>query len=322
VRCWWCFVATQSPYLITNPWQRRRKYFLSSNGIWQIYTQDKLPDQHTIVGSVRIALQIYSPQLNNSRDILVYLPPSYFTSEKRYPVVYMHDGQNLFDEMTSHVGEWHVDENMEAIASSEGLEAIIVGIPNHGAERMQEYSPYDTRWGKSKAAEYIAFITDTIKPLVDSSFRTLPNRETTGIAGSSMGGLISFYAFLRSPYVFGLVGAMSPSFWLVNQHIQKDIENAQRLPGRIYLDIGGQELSWRRGQAASKQLTNTVKNVYDALIAKGYRPNREIAYIQDPEGVHHEAAWAKRFPQMIRFFLSTQPELVFQEPRLIPTTKV
>jgi predicted alpha/beta superfamily hydrolase len=285
-----------------------------SNEIWQIYTQDKLPNEHTVVGSVHVAPQVYSPQLRNSRDILVYLPPSYFIGEKRYPVIYMHDGQNLFDEMTSYVGEWKVDESMEEVALSEGLEAIIVGIPNHQSDRMHEYSPYDTRWGKSKAVEYLAFLTDTVKPLIDSSFRTLPERETTGVAGSSMGGLISLYAFLRCPNVFGLVGAMSPSFWLVNQQILRDIENAPHVSGRVYLDIGEQEMSWRRGRAASQQLTNTVRRVYDALVAKGYEPNREIAYVEDPEGVHHESAWARRFPRMIRFFLSTEPELVFREP--------
>lgn len=284
-----------------------------SNAVWQIYTHDKSPGEHTVVGSVRIAPQIHSPQLGNRRDILVYLPPSYHVSEKYYPVVYMHDGQNLFDEVTSFVGEWRVDETLEEIAHSEGYEAIVVGIPSVGEERMLEYSPYDTRWGKSKAAQYLAFMTETVKPLVDSSFRTLPGRSTTGVAGSSMGGLISMYAFLRCPQVFGWVGAMSPSFWLVNHHIIHDIEQMPYIPGRIYLDIGEQEISSRRA-GKSQQLTSTVRQVYEALVVRGYQPNREILYVTDPEGVHHESAWARRFPQMIRFFLSPQPEQVIQPP--------
>lgn len=284
-----------------------------SNAVWQIYTHDKSPGEHTVVGSVRIAPQIHSPQLGNRRDILVYLPPSYHVSEKFYPVVYMHDGQNLFDEVTSFVGEWRVDETLEEIAHSEGYEAIVVGIPSVGEERMLEYSPYDTRWGKSKAAQYLAFMTETVKPLVDSSFRTLPGRSTTGVAGSSMGGLISMYAFMRCPQVFGWVGAMSPSFWLVNHHIIHDIEQMPYIPGRIYLDIGEQEISSRRA-GKSQQLTSTVRQVYEALVVRGYQPNREILYVTDPEGVHHESAWARRFPQMIRFFLSPQPEQVIQQP--------
>ncbi len=284
-----------------------------SNTIWQVYTYDKSPGEHTVVGSVRIASHLHSPQLGNHRDILVYLPPSYHVSEKYYPVIYMHDGQNLFDEVTSFVGEWRVDETLEEIAQSEGYEAIIVGIPSIGEERMLEYSPYDTRWGRSKAAQYLAFITETVKPLIDASFRTLPGRSTTGVAGSSMGGLISMYAFLRCPQVFGWVGAMSPSFWLVKQRIVRDIEETAYIPGRIYLDIGEQEISSRRSKDSAQQLTSTVEQVYEALVIKGYQPNSEIIYITDPEGVHHESAWARRFPQMIRFFLSPQPEQVNQQ---------
>src|SRR5690348_4734548 len=122
---------------------------------------------HTVVGTLKIYLGLWSPQLQNRRDILVYLPPSYSTGQRRYPVVYMHDGQNLFDDATSFVGEWKVDETMETL-SKEGIEAIVVGIPNQGEQRLDEYSPFRDRLrhgGRGDA--YLSFVVRTVKPLID-----------------------------------------------------------------------------------------------------------------------------------------------------------
>ena len=157
------------------------------------------PD-HRISGIVRVAPQLPSPQLGNRRDLLVYLPPSYHRTTRRYPVIYMHDGQNLFDHATSYAGEWGVDETMEMLAHTEGLEAIIVVIPTAGPQRLAEYTPFhDGRLGGGRGDDYLAFIVDTVKPLIDGNFRTLPNRRYTGIMGSSLGGLISLYAFFQRP---------------------------------------------------------------------------------------------------------------------------
>ena len=162
------------------------------------------------VGNVRRLGQVHSPELGNHRDIHVYLPPSYANSGRHYPVVYMHDGQNLFDHAMSFAGEWGVDETLERIAH-EGVEAIVVGVPNMGAARTNEYSPYrDDRLGGGHGDAYVRFLTDTLKPLVDQQFRTRREPEHTGLAGSSMGGLISLYGFLRRPDVFGFAGVMSP----------------------------------------------------------------------------------------------------------------
>src|SRR5205085_774096 len=174
---------------------------------------------HTVVGDLRVLEGVSSPQLGNRRDILVHLPFSYRQGHQRYPVLYMHDGQNLFDEATSFCGEWEVDETMEELRH-EGLEAIVVGIPNMGDQRCEEYSPFPNRRFRSvRGAAYLAFLVETVKPLIDHTFRTLPERDHTGIMGSSMGGLISLYAFFRHPEVFGFAGVMSPSLWFARQSI-------------------------------------------------------------------------------------------------------
>src|SRR5438067_8253158 len=165
---------------------------------WQDY-----PQHDGVVGTVKILEDLHSPQLDNERDILVYLPPSYASGDKRYPVIYMHDGQNLFDPNTSFAGEWEVDQTLEK-AARDGVEAIVVGIPNMGPQRCDEYSPFvDAKAGGGKGDAYIAFITDTLRPLINDDFRTLTERENTGIAGSSLGGLISLYGFFRARETFG-----------------------------------------------------------------------------------------------------------------------
>ena len=143
---------------------------------------DEYPDE-SVHGSLRVLRQLRSPQLDNQRDLYIYLPPLYERSERRYPVIDMHDGQSLFDPKTSFAGEWNVDGILDQ-ASSEGLEAIVVGIPNRGPERCSEYSPFDDpKHGAGNGDAYLAFIIETIKPMIDQDFRTQPEREQTGIAG-------------------------------------------------------------------------------------------------------------------------------------------
>lgn len=240
---------------------------------------------HTVVGDLRVLPDVWSPQLNNRRDVLVHLPPSYGQSSWHYPVLYMHDGQNLFDRATSFLGvEWGVDETMHAL-SPKGREAIVVGIPNMGAERLAEYNPFPGRWpGRGEA--YIYFIAETLKPLIDHEFRTLPDRDHTGLCGSSLGGLISLYGFFRRPDVFGLCGAMSPSLWA---SIYTYTHQRPYVGGRIYLDNGTREPSARA--------------MRDLLLAKGYRLRQTLRY-RAARGHHHtEAAWAKRLPGALRFLL-------------------
>jgi predicted alpha/beta superfamily hydrolase len=247
-----------------------------------------------IAGTVKVLRGVRSEALDNARDLLVYLPPSYDTANRTYPTLYMHDGQNLFDPATSFAGEWRADETLEAMAS-EGIEAIVIGIPNAGTRRLAEYSPFDDpRSGPARAGAYLDFVVGTVKPLVDEAFRTTGERRQTATIGSSMGGLISLYAFFERPDVFGLCGAVSPSVGFAQRAPIDYLARAPFVDGRIYMDVGTHELG---------PYVRLVRRAHDLLLAKGYRPGRDLLYSEDEGGTHDEAAWAKRLPAALRFLL-------------------
>lgn len=259
---------------------------------WEDYPRDGTRRNGTS-GTLKVR-RVHSPQLENERDVVVYLPPGYPAPGKRYPVVYMHDGQNLFDDLTSFAGAWHVDEAMEH-ASRKGLEALVVGIYNMGEERCDEYSPFvDAKSGGGRGDLYLDFIVETLKPIIDADFATNPTREATGIAGSSMGGLISIYALFRSSKTFGYAGAMSPAFWFADRAIYDFVEAAPHVSVRIYIDVGTRE-----GNA----VLDDVRRMCELLRRKGYRNGQDLLCVVEPGGHHREAAWARRLPTEIRFFL-------------------
>jgi predicted alpha/beta superfamily hydrolase len=229
------------------------------------------------------------------RELYAYLPPSHASGERRYPVLYMHDGRNLFDEATSHAGEWRVDETMEALAD-EGLEAIVIGIP-HGSERGAEYVPSE------RGGEYIAFLVDKVKPLVDETLRTLPGRETTGLAGSSLGGIISLYGFLTRNDVFSYAGVMSPAFWW-DESLYDLAATTPRREGRVWMDVGGDEHPENRER--SKAYLEAFARMSTILRARGYDKSLLHATVE-PGARHHETAWARRLPDMLRFLLPRLP---------------
>lgn len=255
--------------------------------LWQPYPAREVWHIPSVVGTLLVHPEFYSPELDNVRDVLVYLPPSYFTSERRYPVLYMQDAQNLFDAGASFGGvEWQVDETMEMLAD-EGLEAIVVGL-NHGFERrITEYNPFPQHGGSGD--RYLRFMTDTVKPVIDREFRTRPEREQTGVMGSSMGGLISLYSFFHAPQTFGFAGVMSPSLWVGGGAIYADVDAAPFSPGKIYLDNGMRESSARR--------------MFGWLTKKGYQRDVDLRYVAEPEAEHTESAWARRLPDALRFLL-------------------
>jgi predicted alpha/beta superfamily hydrolase len=263
---------------------------------WHDYPPQEDELEHSVVGHVLVLEGVPSPQLDNARDIYVYLPPSYHTETiRRYPVLYMHDGQNLFDQATSFSEEWHVDASLEA-AASEGLEAIVVGIPNMGEDRIKEYSPFkDKRMGGGRAQEYLRFVAETLKPLIDLEFRTLADREHTGIAGSSMGGLVSLYGFFHCSKTFGFVGVMSPALWFANRAVMTYVEGMPHVAGKIYLDVGTEE---------GKQYVADAQRLRDLLIDKGYVLEQDLCYVEDQGAAHEEAAWARRFAQALPFLIA------------------
>jgi len=241
--------------------------------------------------------RVWSPQLRNRRTIDVYLPWSY-PSGLRYPVVYMHDGQNLSDPSTAFAGTWDLDATIERLAER-GLEAIVVGIHNT-EQRLAEYSPFpDRRHGGGDADLYLEFIAATVKPRIDRMFRTCQGRDETMMLGSSMGGLVSLYAYFRYPSVFGRVGVMSPSIWFGQGAIVDFIARARAPRGRIYLDVGMQE-----GACTLKD----ARRVGRLLVRRGFRRRPRSAqllrYVEDPQGRHQEAAWARRLEGALEFLLA------------------
>jgi predicted alpha/beta superfamily hydrolase len=241
--------------------------------------------------------RIWSPQLRNRRNVDIYLPWSY-PSGLRYPVIYMHDGQNLSDPSTAFAGTWDLDGVIERLAER-GLEAIVVGIDNT-EHRLSEYSPFpDRRHGGGDADPYLQFVATTLKPRIDRMFRTEPGRDDTAILGSSMGGLVSLYACFRLPAVFGRAGVMSPSLWF-GQSAVLDFIAAARLPrGRLYVDVGMQE-----GSGTLKDARRLAR----LLVRKGFRRQPRAAsllrYVEDPQGRHQEASWARRLEAALEFLLA------------------
>lgn len=237
---------------------------------------------------------VYSPELDNRRDVLIYLPHGYAGSARRYPVIYMHDGQNLFDPRTSFAGAWGVDAAMES-ASRKGHDAIAVGISHMERERIAELSPFADATPAGRGAAYLDFLVHTLKPQVDAHFRTRAAATHTGIAGSSLGGLISLAGFFLHPRTFGFVGALSPSLWYHGGGIFPLIDAAPFVRGRIYLDMGSLESA--NGVAQARRLR-------DLLVDKGYRAGEDLQFVVDRKGRHTEAAWGRRFRKALPFLLS------------------
>jgi predicted alpha/beta superfamily hydrolase len=254
-------------------------------------------------GTLTSINNFYSPQLNNSRTLMLYLPPSYNSNSlKRYPVLYMQDGQNLFNAATAFGGvEWQVDENMNSlIGQGKVAEAIVVGIYNN-ANRISEYTPsVDPGYGGGNANAYLDFVQNTVKPYIDSHFRTLTGPAHTYMLGSSLGGLLSCYAGWTRPTVFGRVGCMSSSFWWNSENFTTQVINygGARPAVRFYLDFGGNE-----GGSI-----NPTLRMRDALLAKGYVQGVDLKYYYDPVGTHSEASWRNRLATVLPFLIPWSDE--------------
>ena len=238
------------------------------------------------------------PQLNRKRRVWVYLPPNYETSKEAFPVVYMHDGQNLFDGSTSYSGEWEVDETLDKLFKEKNFKLIVVGIDNGGGKRLDEYSPWvNNKYGGGEGEAYVDFIVNTLKPFIDSKYKTLRDKAHTGIIGSSMGGLISHYAGLKYPDVFGKVGVYSPAFWFAPQVDAFSKEHGNLKDTKMYFLAGGKE----GDNTAFSEISQTVKDmnqIIQVLKDQGF-PSKHIASKVIPEGKHNEALWRANFEETI-----------------------
>ena len=233
----------------------------------------------------------------------MYLPPGYETSSARYPVLYMHDGQNLFDAATCFAGEWHVDEIAEQLITTGLIEPVIlVGIYDAGTERIAEYTPVpNAPYGGGNADAYGQFLVDEVKPLVDATYRTRPDAASTGLAGSSLGGLVSTYLGLTHSDVFGGSAPVSPSVWWANRDIVGRVSAlGGKLPLRVWIDIGTRE-----GSTPDEEVAN-AKLLRDTFAAEGWVLGTDLAYFEAQGAPHNEGAWAARFDRVLRFLYPPQ----------------
>lgn len=193
--------------------------------------------EHTALKQVS-TFTIDAPQLKTSKKIWVYLPKNYETSTKKFPVIYMHDGQNLFDAKTSFVGEWNVDETLDSI----NAQVIVIGIEHGNEKRMEELTPFkNEKYGGGNADNYLDFIVSTLKPYVDKNYKTKINASNTALFGSSLGGLVSFYGALKYPTIFGKVGCFSPSFWFNRKEIFELMKQTKSFKTKVYFLCGDKE---------------------------------------------------------------------------------
>lgn len=229
--------------------------------------------------------------LNRSRKIRIYLPPGYDSTSRHYPVLYMHDGQNLFDDSTSYVGEWGIDESLNQLASESEFRLLVVGIDNGQEKRMNELSPWENKkFGEAEGELYMKFIVNQIKPFIDNTYRTLSDRDNTAIMGSSMGGLISHYAIYKYPQVFSKAGIFSPSYWYSTDVFSFTTEAPVPEDARLYLIIGQKE-----GTAVAD-----MEEMYAHILDTGHPINNIRKFIA-PDGEHNESSWQKQFKPAIKW---------------------
>ena len=235
----------------------------------------------------------YMPQLGRYRRVWLYLPEDYHRSKRRYPTLYMHDGQNLFEGWSSFSGEWRIDETLDELHGK----CIVVAIDNGGDRRMSEYSIHDTEHGPGEGRAYIDFIVHTLKPYIDKTYRILEGRHHTYIAGSSMGGLISFYAALYYPQHFAGAGVFSPSFWLmpgIGTEVREAAARNAEYPQRFYFYAGREE---------GDNLVAEVRGM--AGLLRRYE-HYAVEVKVDPQGRHTEADWQKQFSHFYRWMMKRE----------------
>ena len=251
------------------------------------------PKVHTASAQVHIISETFEiPQLGRERRVWIYLPADYQTSAKKFPVIYMHDGQNLFDAYTSGYGEWGVDEILDKLAGKN--ESIVVGIDHGGDNRITEYDPYDSKYGKGRGDDYTEFLIKNLKPYIDAHYRTKTDAANTTIAGSSMGGLISMYAALKYPNVFGNAGIFSPAFWIAPD-IYKYAETQKiSSKSRFYFVCG---------DAESENMVADMKKMAEIVRTKiSKEDNSPLVVIKGAS--HNEKQWNGDFPAFYSWLVS------------------
>jgi predicted alpha/beta superfamily hydrolase len=259
--------------------------------------------KHTLTGNIKRHRRFPSKILGNRRDVLVYLPPGYRRSlRRRYPALYLHDGQNVFDAATSFGGvEWGVDETAEHLIRAKTIEPIIiVAVANMGEDRIHEYTPtpgvIEARGKRKKRSRGLArlyghFLAEELKPYIDRKYRTKAGPEFSGLGGSSLGGLVTLAIGILYPEAFRRLMVMSPSVWWDDFAIYRLVDSIeQKPPIKIWLDTGTSEPGWEQ-----------TRELFNRLLEKGWKLAKDILYMEADHGNHSEAAWAARVEPALRF---------------------
>lgn len=226
--------------------------------------------------------EIDAPQLQTKKTIWVYLPINYEKTNKSYPVLYMHDAQNLFDSKSSYAGEWKVDETLDSLKAN----LIVIGIEHGGDKRLEELTPFpNEKHGGGKADLYLDFIVNNLKPYVDKNYRAKSSKKHTGIMGSSLGGLVSLYAVFKFPETFGKAGVFSPSLWFTND-IYNFVNGAKKSKAKLYFLCGDDE---------SEEMIPDLNRMLDLIT-----DNRcNCLHLTQSEiikgGKHNEKLWSENF---------------------------
>ena len=277
-------------------------------GVTTITSFDK---DHTVIGWLEI-VPFESRILHNTRMLRVLVPANYFSPHnvrRSYPVLYLQDGQNLFDDATSLHGEWHVDETVEHLVGSFKIPPMfVVGIDNAGEKRDSEYlpspDPLNTKDGvidenAMQGKEYARFVVTEVMPFIEKRYRISRGAMNTGIGGSSYGGDIALYTALQYPTVFGHVLVESPPLWIGQNQLLKDAEKAKQLPQKMYIGIGTDEKPYGDAQRSAPAV-DQVRDLESILVKKGMGAGRLRVNIEEG-GEHNEAAWSRRLPDALLF---------------------
>lgn len=237
------------------------------------------------------------PQLNRERKISVYLPPNYDSLAKKYPVIYMQDGQNMFDVSTSYAGEWEVDETLNKLSVEKGLDIIVVAIDHGNDKRISEYSPWSNpKYAEGEGDAYLEFIVNTLKPEIDKKYRTKKSAKNTGIMGSSIGGLISHYAVFKYPKIFRKAGVFSPALWYAKESFVFTEKHANLKHVKIYYLVGDNE-----GVGVVEDVEAMV-----TILKNNKFPEKNLYTKIVPNGTHNETLWKSEFEDAILWLFSEQ----------------
>lgn len=267
---------------------------------------DQGSEESTRSGDIRVHPTMLDEKTQIVREVHVYLPPGYDSSKDRYPVLYMMDGQNLFDRETAFIGvEWGLDEMLEeAIPAGRLPPLIVVGIYN-SPDRMNEYTPMrdEVRKAGGGADKLLAFITGTVKPFIDRTYRTQPDRDHTGVGGSSLGGIFALYAVCAKPDVFSRAAVISPACQWADEGMRKFVESAKPPADvRIWMDVGSNEGA---SEAERSGLQTACRALADALHNRGYTSESNFHFEEVPGAAHNEAAWSARSERILKYLFGT-----------------